>query len=66
MERQWAIMDRFGMTATLYADTVADAEWLDDAELFAGGDGLHWQWWVTREMNHQLLLQLQATLQLHM
>ena len=48
------MLDRFGLTASLYLSAVTDSRF-DGLELYTDGDGLHWQWGVTREMNLQLL-----------
>ena len=53
-QRGWRILDRTGVTARLYGTAMTDVEF-ESLELFDNGDGLHWHWWVIRELNVRLL-----------
>ena len=52
--RNWTILDRFGMTASLYMSYATDARF-DNFDLYLRNDGIHWKWGILRELNLQLL-----------
>lgn len=54
LSRGWTVLDRRGMTSSLYS-TFATHPAYASTNLWVRGDGVHWDWWVTREMNKVLL-----------
>jgi hypothetical protein len=52
--RGWTVLDRLGMTAKLYTTFATDPAFAA-TDLWTRGDGVHWDWWATREMNKVLL-----------